>query len=68
MHRKVLKEHALRAALNMSCHLKHMAAAACGQHTESHRSSGRSPSKKGGGPNWGREGRLDGGSDGVKRR
>lgn len=41
-----------------------MAVAACGQHTKSHRSSGRSPSKKGGGLNWGRAERLDGSSDG----
>lgn len=47
----------------MSCHPKHMAAAACGQCTKSQRSSGRSPSKKGGGPNWGRAERLDGSSE-----
>lgn len=46
----------------MSCHLKHMAAAACGQCTKSQRNSGWSPSTKGGGPNWERAERLDGSS------
>lgn len=77
MHHKLFKEYSFRSAaevhgervtlteaLNMSCHLKHMAVAACGQHTKSHRGSGRSPSKKGGGLNWGRTERLDGSSDG----
>lgn len=52
----------LTEALNMSCPLKHMAAAACGQRTKSQSSSGRSPGKKGGGPNRGRAEGLDGGS------
>lgn len=39
-----------------------MAAAACGQRTKSQRNSGWSPSKKGGGPNWGRAERLDSGA------
>lgn len=46
----------------MSCHLKHMAAAACGQCTKSQRNSGWSPSTKGGGPNWEKAERLDGSS------
>lgn len=37
-------------ALTMSCPLKHMAAAACGQRTKSQTSSGRRPSTKGGDP------------------
>lgn len=46
----------------MSCRLQRAAAAACGQRIKSQRSSGRSPSLKGGGPNWGRAERLDGSS------
>lgn len=38
-------------ALNTSCHLKHMAAAACGQRSKSQSGSGFSPRTEGGGPN-----------------
>lgn len=46
-------------ALNMSCLLKHMAAAACGQCTKSQTSSGGRPSTKGGVPTSERKLRLD---------